>query len=96
MTPEEKASRRRHPTHCAEVSALRAVHSDTHNGGQAPRPDSETPARGPSPLAVAAVVQLAVGAIVAAWSGSWRVLVTAVAVFLVLAIVGAYLERRPR
>jgi hypothetical protein len=72
------------------------VHSDTHNGGQEASRRTEKTAARPSALAIAAVVELAAGVVVATWSGSWRVLVTAAAVFLVLAIVGARLERRPQ
>lgn len=95
MTPEER-SRARHPAgHRRPSPALRAVHSDPHSWGQQSSRATENAGR-PSPIAVAAVVQLALGVIVATWAGDWRVLVTAAAVFLVLAVVGARLDRRPR
>lgn len=103
MTPEEAASRRRHPTagNRRESPALRAVHSDTHSGGQESSRATEktaadvAPAR-PSLLAIAAVGEAAGGVVATVWTGDLRILTTALAVFAVLAVVGARLERRPR
>lgn len=95
MTPEERAARERHPAGRRRAavtphSALRPIHSDTHTWGQEASRAPENPPRrpAPSPIGVAAALQLAVGIIVTVWTRDLRVLATAV--------VGAYLDRRPR
>lgn len=95
MNPDEAGSRRRHPTSRGRVPAsLRAVHNVSHGGGQ--ESSRRTENGRPSTFAVAAVVELAAGVVLATWAGSWRVAVTAAALFLVLAVIGARVDRRPR
>lgn len=91
MTPEEAESRRRHPVNRGGVPApLRAVHSDTHSGGQESSRGIEK-AAGWLPLLF--VVLLAGGVLAAIWLHDWRWAASGLLLSLVVAFVGARHDR---